>query len=70
LADEAMRAEVADEAHGTSDDEKDSDYNELIILDSDYDITDGDDDLLDDEVIHDQDVKGKKQSTDTSQTYL
>jgi hypothetical protein len=70
MADQANEAEVAEEAevaNANSDDEDDSDYNESIILDSEYDI---DDDLLDDEVIHDQDVKGKKQSTDTSQTYL
>jgi hypothetical protein len=63
MADQANEAEVA---NANSDDEDDSDYNESIILDSEYDITDGDDDLVDDEVSNGQDVKGKerkKQST-------
>ncbi|KAM0880438.1 hypothetical protein ACQ4PT_033578 [Festuca glaucescens] len=59
---EAEQADEAKEAtHGSEDD--DSDYNESIILDSDYVITSGDDDLHDDELVGDKDLKGKRQQT-------
>jgi hypothetical protein len=40
-------------------------------LDSDYDITDGDDDFVDDEVSHGQDVKGKERKKhSTSESFV
>lgn len=64
------RVQAMEEANNPNletDDEDDSNYNESVIVDRDNDISDGDDDLIDDEINEDQavneihDVKVKKQ---------
>jgi hypothetical protein len=62
--------EAAALSNSDQEDDADSDYNESVIVDSDYDISEGDDDLdhEDSEVV--EDVKGKEQvkCTDHVQT--